>query len=143
MTKTQYNELLQRLERARVSGGAEENGVAKFNIVDPPSVSLSPIFPNRPLFLAAVLVMGVGLGAAVAYLLHLLRPVFGSSRSLAEETGLPVLGSVTCTWIDKQRHEMRVALLRYSAASVMLGVVFVVAVVMNQTAARFMRELLG
>jgi polysaccharide chain length determinant protein (PEP-CTERM system associated) len=143
VTKTQYNELLQRLERARVSGGAEENGVAKFNIVDPPAVSLKPIFPNRPLLLTAVLVAGLGIGAGIAYLLHMMKPVFGSSRRLADITGLPVLGSVTRTWIEKQRREMRLGLLRYSAASVMLVVLFVVAVLINQPAARFMRELLG
>jgi hypothetical protein len=73
----------------------------------------------------------------------MMKPVFGSSRRLADITGLPVLGSVTRTWIDKQRREMRLGLLRYSAASVMLVVLFVVAVLINQPAARFMRELLG
>ncbi len=64
------------MEKARLSGDAEQTGVVKFNIVDPPSASFKPIFPNRPLFLFAVFVLSVGAGCAVAYLMHMMRPVF-------------------------------------------------------------------
>lgn len=143
VTKTQYNELLQRLERAKVSGGAEESGVAKFNIVDPPSVGFNPVFPNRPLLLAAVLIAGVALGGAIAYLLHLLRPVFVDSRSMAEITGVPVLGSVTRTWVELQRAEIRRGLLRYSAASALLVVLFGVVVVIQRPASQLIHGMLS
>ncbi len=42
--------------RRALSGDAEQTGVVKFNIVDPPSASFKPTFPNRPLFLFAVFV---------------------------------------------------------------------------------------
>lgn len=143
VTRTQYNALLERLERARLSGDAEQTGVVKFNIVDPPSASLSPIFPNRPLFLFAVLVVGVGAGCAVAYVMHLLRPVFATGRSLAEMTGLPVLGTVTRSWVEKYRAQLRRGLLRYAVASAALFVVFIVVVAIQQPGSRLLRQLLG
>jgi polysaccharide chain length determinant protein (PEP-CTERM system associated) len=143
VTRTQYNALLERLERARVSGGAEENGVAQFNIVDPPSASFRPIFPNRPLLIVGVLVLGLGLGGGLAYLLHMMKPVFVNSRSLAEVTGLTVFGTVTRTWIERQQAELRAGLLRYSAVSGLLLVAFIVTLIVQQPASRFMRNLLG
>lgn len=143
VTRTQYNALLERLERARLSGDAEQTGVVKFNIVDPPSARLSPIFPNRPLFLFAVLVIGIGAGCALAYLMHLLRPVFATGRSLADMTGLPVLGTVTRSWVEKYRAQLRRGLLRYAAASAALFVVFIIVVAVQEPGSRLLRQLLG
>lgn len=143
VTKTQYNALLERLERARLSGDAEQTGVVKFNIVDPPSAGFKPVFPNRPLFLAVVLIVGIGAGAGVAYLMHMMRPVFVTSRTLGEITGLPVLGSVTRSWVEKYRAQLRSGLLRYSIASALLLVVFIAVVAAQQPGSRLLRELLG
>lgn len=143
VTRTQYTNLLERLEKARLSGDAEQTGVVKFNIVDPPSAGFNPIFPNRPLFLFAVLVVGIGAGCGAAYLMHMLRPVFATSRSLADLTGLPVLGTVTRSWVEKYRAQLRSGLLRYSIASALLFVAFVVVVVVQQPASRLLRQMLG
>jgi len=143
VTRTQYNALLERLEKARLSGDAEQTGVVKFNIVDPPSAGFTPIFPNRPLFLFAVLIVGLGAGAGVAYLMHMMRPVFASSRSLADMTGLPVLGSVTRSWVEKYRAQLRGGLWRYSLASGLLFVAFVVVVVVQQPGSRLLRQMLS
>jgi len=143
VTKTQYNNLLERLEKARLSGDAEQTGVVKFNIVDPPSAGFKPIFPNRPLFLFAVLIVGLGAGAGVAYLMHMMRPVFATSRSLADMTGLPVLGSVTRSWVEKYRAQLRRGVLRYSFASGLLFVAFIVVVIVREPGARFLRQMLS
>jgi polysaccharide chain length determinant protein (PEP-CTERM system associated) len=143
VTKTQYNELLQRLEQANVSGGAEESGMAKFNIVDPPSVGFEPVSPNRPLLLTAVLAAALVAGAGIAYLLHMLKPVFIDSKNLADITGIPVLGSLARTWVELEHAEIRRGLLRYSAASALLLVLYVVAVAVQQPASLFLRNVLG
>lgn len=143
VTRAQYNSLLERLERARLSGDAEQTGTVKFNIVDPPTASFQPIFPNRPLFLFGVLVLGLGAGAGVAYLMHMMKGVFPNARSLADATGLPVLGSVTRSWLDRQHVELKRGLMRYSAASGLLLVLFVVVVAFQQPASRLLRGILG
>jgi polysaccharide chain length determinant protein (PEP-CTERM system associated) len=143
VTRTQYNELLSRLERAKLSSDAEQTGIVAFNVVDPPTVGFQPSFPNRPLLLTVVLVVALGLGGGVAYLLHLLRPVFSSERSLAELTGLPVLGVVTRTWVENYRAELRGGLLRYAIVSGLLLVAFVVAVAAQAPMSRLLRAQLG
>jgi polysaccharide chain length determinant protein (PEP-CTERM system associated) len=143
VTRTQYNSLLERLEKARLSGDAEQTGVVKFNIVDPPSASYKPTFPNRPLFLFAVFIVGVGAGCGVAYVMHMLRPVFSTSRGLADLTGLPVLGSVTRSWVEKYQAQLRHGLVRYSVAAAALFVVFIAVVVVQGPASRFLRQMLG
>jgi polysaccharide chain length determinant protein (PEP-CTERM system associated) len=142
VTRTQYNALLERLERARVSGDAEQTGVVRFNVVDPPTAGFKPAFPNRPLLLAGVLFFGLAVGAGVAYLLHMLRPVFCSERALTERTGLPVLGVVTRTWVDKYREQMRAGMLRYSIAAGLLVVVFVVVVLVQENGSRLLRQII-
>lgn len=143
VTRTQYNELLARLERARVSGDAEQTGVVTFNVVDPPTAGFKPTFPNRPVLLIVVLVLGLMLGAGTAYLLHMLRPVFSSERSLAELTGIPVLGIVSRTWTEKYRQQMRGGLMRYSVASGLLLVAFVVVLFVQAPLSKMLREQLG
>jgi polysaccharide chain length determinant protein (PEP-CTERM system associated) len=143
VTRTQYNELLQRLERARVSGDAEQTGIVAFNIVDPPNVGFKPTFPNRPLLLSVVFVLALALGGGVAFVLHLLRPVFSSERSLADITGLPVLGAVTRTWVEKHRAQRRNGLLRYGLVSGLLMVSFIVAMAIQEPMSRFLRTHLG
>lgn len=143
VTRAQYNALLERLERARLSQDAEQTGVVKFNIVDPPAVGFSPVFPHRPLFILAVFAVAVGAGCAVAYLMHLLKPVFPSTRVLADVTGLPVLGAVSHMWADEHRAQVRSTFLRYSAASGLLFVLLVVLVVAQQPASKFLQSMLG
>jgi hypothetical protein len=73
----------------------------------------------------------------------MMRPVFATSRSLADMTGLPVLGSVTRSWVEKYRAQLRSGLLRYSFASGLLFVVFVVVVVAQQPGSRLLRQMLS
>lgn len=143
VTKAQYNALLERLERAKLSGEAEATGVVKFNVIDPPSVGFSPIFPNRPLLIIGVLFFGLAAGAGVAYLLHMIKPVFASKRALADATGVPVLGAVTRTWLDKYSHTMRMGLMRYSVLTAALIVVFVVVLSMHRTGSVMLQKLLA
>jgi hypothetical protein len=135
--------MLERLERARLSEDAAETGVIRFDIVDPPTASLTPIFPNRSMLLAAVLFGGLVLGLGVAFLMHMLRPVFSSARSIAELTGLPVLGAVSRTWLEKQKLALRNGFLRYSALAGLLLVLFIVVEVIKNPASRYLRNLLG
>ncbi len=143
VTRTQYNALRERLERARLSGDAEHTGILKFNVVDPPSASFSPIFPNRPVLLFAVLFLGLAAGAGVAYLMHLIKPVFSGRRTLAELTGLAVIGEVTRTWVDRHQAEMRRGLMRYAAAAGLLLVVFVVVFAFHGKGSHLMRQFLA
>ncbi|MEL7185041.1 MAG: hypothetical protein AAFN50_01240, partial [Pseudomonadota bacterium] len=67
----------------------------QFNIMEPPFAEANPVAPNRPLFLMAVAVFALGVGAAVAFALNQLKPVYFNRRDLSRVAGLPVLGSVS------------------------------------------------
>jgi polysaccharide chain length determinant protein (PEP-CTERM system associated) len=142
VVKTQYNNLLERLEKAKVSQDADQTGVIRFNVVDPPTVAFKPTFPNRPLLLAVVLVLGLAVGGGVAYLMHLIKPVFSSEASLVDRLGLPVLGVVTRTWVHKYRAQMRAGLMRYAIASGALVVLFVIVFAAQEPASAFLRKLI-
>ena len=82
VTKTQYDSLVQRLETARLSERADETGVVKFDVIDPPVATLEPIAPNRILLLTAALIGALLAGAGAAYLRHIGNPTIQSLRQL-------------------------------------------------------------
>jgi len=105
VVKARYEALVDQLGRARLGEQAAQTGVVGFDIVDPARASFDPVFPKRPLLAIAALMGSVVAGFGVAFLLNVLRPVFGSVQHLHEVTGLPVLGAVSMTWIE--RHDLR------------------------------------
>ena len=99
VNKKNYEELLARLESARLSQQADQQADnIKFKIIDPPRVPTVPSAPNRPLFMSVVLLGGVFAGIALAIFLSQVRMTFDTRRGLSEATGLPVLGSVSIVW---------------------------------------------
>lgn len=117
VTKKQYDELLIRLDSARLGQQAATTGLVKFQVIDPPSASFEPSFPNRPLLIVGAFLVALGAGIGVAYLLHLLRPAFVSTRQLSSATGLTVLGAVSMAWAERHRLEKRRGSVRYAMLS--------------------------
>jgi len=96
VTRGQYEQLLRRLEQAKLSGAAEESKEdVKFRIIDPPSVSAEPVGPNRPILTTGVLLLALGGALAVSFLFNLMRPVFFSTAQLERNFPYPVLGAIT------------------------------------------------
>jgi polysaccharide chain length determinant protein (PEP-CTERM system associated) len=94
VTKEQYTAMRANLEKTRIGGKANEAGSVRFTVVQPPTVGQAPVWPNRPMFLVAVLILALIAGVGAAYGLNLLQPVAGSARTLAALTGATVLGVV-------------------------------------------------
>jgi polysaccharide chain length determinant protein (PEP-CTERM system associated) len=143
ITRARYLELVERRETAKLSESAEKRGVVKFQIIDPPMADFRPVAPARIPMLLAVLVVGLGAGAALAYLLNQLRPVYQNVRVLAEHTGLQVLGYVSRTLVpaEKARHtRMRLV---FSAGISALVIVCVVVIAWSDAAVQFAQRLLG
>jgi polysaccharide chain length determinant protein (PEP-CTERM system associated) len=101
ITRSQYDSLVQRLETARLSERADDTGVVKFDVIDPPVASLQPIAPNRGLLLTGSLIVALCAGVGVAYLRHFGHPVFQSPRQLQAFANKPVVAlglSFPSTW---------------------------------------------
>ena len=114
--KAQYEALVEQLGRARLGEQAAQTGLVRFDVVDPPRAGFDPVFPKRPLLAVGALFGALGAGVGVAFLLSLLRPTFGSVQRLHEMTGLPVLGAVSMTWIERYQMQVRRSALHLGGA---------------------------
>ncbi len=131
VNKAEYTALLANLQKARLGERADNAGSMRFEIVQPPTASLRPVWPLRPLLMAETLLAALAAGAALAYGLHYLRPVVTSAASLAHAVGVPVLGTVSIAFPERERLAKRRDLLRVSFAGGLLAVAFVVAVTLS------------
>ncbi|MCP5195985.1 MAG: chain length-determining protein [Gammaproteobacteria bacterium] len=114
--RKKYDELVARRESARLSQQAEQtNQDIRFRIIDPPRAPLDPTGPNRPLLISGVLIGGIGIGGALAFLLAQLWPTFDSRRSLLHATQIPVFGSVSAVLSPAAARRQRWMLLGYLA----------------------------
>lgn len=120
VTRSQYQTLVQRLEAARLGEDAEATGMVRFEVIDPPAAAFDPVAPNRPLLIIFSLVFALGAGGALAYVLHMTKPVFTNVRQLSEMSGLPVLGEVSMTWIERYRLHRRRDALAFAGGTVAL-----------------------
>ncbi len=113
ITKTKYEELLNRRESALMSQRVEEDvNDIQFRVIDPPRVSATPTGPNRPLLMAGVLGVGLVIGGGLATLFSLLRPTFTSTLLLGQITGVQVLGTVSyqvTTGEARRQHRLMLA----------------------------------
>lgn len=128
--KQQYDKLLQDREELRLRGQVEtEHNAVKFEVIDPPTTPRSPVAPNRPLLLLAVLVVGLGAGVAAAFAVGQLRSTFATTSRLERATGLPVLGAISQTLTEAGRGLRRRRAKQFTIASAALGGVFVLLLV--------------
>ena len=133
IVKKNYEQLLSRRESARVAQDADATGDSvKFEVVEPPRVSQKPSGPNRPLFLAGVLLAGLGAGIGLAFLLSQLKQTFDTRAALREASGLPVLGSISMEWSSRQRLKLRLETAVFIGAGFFLLFVFATVVMFQE-----------
>src|SRR5690606_36453174 len=91
----------------------------QFRTLEPPFASADPVGPNRPVYLAAVMIFALGSGGAIAFGLSQLKPVFFTRRAVKRIVGLPVLGSVSMLLapdeVRRRRREAYVWVAAYSS----------------------------
>jgi polysaccharide chain length determinant protein (PEP-CTERM system associated) len=104
INKDNYEKLIGRREAAKLSGDlSSTTDMMTFKIIDPPTVPLTPIGPNRTLLYSLVLGGALLSGVAAALLISQIRPTFLSPGELRERTGRVVLGTVSMNWTDAQK----------------------------------------
>lgn len=123
--KSLYDQLLLQRERERMGTVGENRDVVSFNIIDPPAADLKPVAPNRTMLLLGILVVGLGGGSLLAFVMHQLNPVFLGAKSLREFTGRPVLGIVSMASIEIYKSRSRLDMMFVMAASGSLFFVFI------------------
>jgi polysaccharide chain length determinant protein (PEP-CTERM system associated) len=122
----QHRTMLQRRETARLSEDVEQTASdVTFRVIDPPFVPLNPSEPNKLLLNSGVLILALGMGAGLALLLSLIKPVVVNQQSLLRLTGLPLLGSVTLIPTPEQKKQEAVSLAVYTSLFAVLILAFV------------------
>jgi polysaccharide chain length determinant protein (PEP-CTERM system associated) len=124
INRTNYQELVQRLESAKMSEEADQAGDnVKFRIVEPPKVPLLPVGPKRLLLSIAILLLALGAGGGVAFLFSQIKPVYYDSAMLSKQSGFPVIGQVSRVWTDKMAFKRRAEVVGFGVSVAMLVVV--------------------
>ncbi|MEJ2693311.1 MAG: GNVR domain-containing protein, partial [Candidatus Thiodiazotropha sp.] len=133
INRTNYQELVQRLESARMSEKAGEAGDnVKFRIVEQPKVPLLPVGPKRVLLSIGILILGLAAGGGLAFLLSQIKPVYYDPTQLRKGTEVPVLGQVSRVWTSDMKLKRRMEVTGFGASMAMLLVVFVVVLLTYQ-----------
>ncbi|MDH3639585.1 MAG: hypothetical protein OES09_14155, partial [Gammaproteobacteria bacterium] len=105
--------------------------LVQFNIIEPPFAAATPVAPNRPFFLIAVLLLALGVGGVVAYALNQLNPVFYTRDTLSRIAGLPVLGSVSMLLTPAEQSVRRRKTLAWAGANLAFLVVAAAAILLE------------
>jgi polysaccharide chain length determinant protein (PEP-CTERM system associated) len=108
INKDNYEKLIGRREAAKLSGElSNTTDMMSFKIIDPPTVPLTPVGPNRGLLYSLVLAGAVLTGIATALLISQIRPTFLSPSELRDGTSLTVLGTVAMNWTPAEQIKRR------------------------------------
>ena len=144
VVESRYQELLRRWEtlqsKKRLDPVIDQ---VQFNILEPPFAPANPVAPNRSLLLTAVLIIALGAGAAIAFGLNQLKPVFFTRHSVTRVAGLPVLGSVSLiSSPDDIVIKKRMAAV-WAGASLSLVLLAVLVIAFERPVSEMLRTLLG
>ncbi|MGA7539598.1 MAG: XrtA system polysaccharide chain length determinant, partial [Steroidobacteraceae bacterium] len=134
--KSQYAALLASYDKARLGEQAGNAGAVRFELVQPPAVSYTPVWPKRTKLLAVVLMLALGAGGALAYAFNQLRPVIDSPIALRQLTGIPVVAVVGCAFPTRATLTGRSQIRRFSFALAGLLVGFVLVIVLSHLGVR-------
>jgi len=96
ITKSKYEELLSRQERAQLAQQANETtDKIQFRVLDPPRIATKPSGPKRFILFGVVTILGFGVGIGLSLLMSQLNPVATSATQLSKITGVPIFGVVS------------------------------------------------
>ncbi len=122
--KKNHDELVTRLESAKIASAADSSADSKVRIIDPPRIAQVPIAPRRQLLISAVLLAAFGAGGGIVFLLQQIDQSFNSVHAL-RELGLPVLGGISLVMsASASGWRARRGTIGFIAVTVMLFVVY-------------------
>ncbi|MBN7820361.1 XrtA system polysaccharide chain length determinant [Bowmanella yangjiangensis] len=144
ITKSKYEELLQRRESAQLSRKAEATSDdVQFRVIDPPLLPTKPSGPARIIFYSLVLIVGFGSGLGIAFLVSQINPVVVNYKQLIEHFKTPVLGLVSHRNAEKLNQQNRQRLIIFAMSSSVLVFGFVLLVWIEAVYGGFPKQLFG
>ncbi|MCA9401885.1 MAG: hypothetical protein KC713_09670 [Candidatus Omnitrophica bacterium] len=122
-----YNELLQRLETAKITQRlqASKEGT-KYTVLDPPRLPLRPVKPNKILVALGGLFVGVIFGACLVFLSEFLDKSFIDVEDASNFFGTPLLGAISKIHTEASIRKNREEHAWFYSLSVIAGIVVII-----------------
>ena len=121
INKSNYDQLVSRREAAKLSGElSNTTEMMTFRVIDPPTVPYTPAGPNRLRLFSMVFIGALVAGIGTALLISQIRPTFLSQSDLRLATGLPILGTVSMNWTDREKTKRKKSLYAFSFSFILL-----------------------
>lgn len=132
VTQKIYNELLSRLETAKITQRLEASREGtRYTILDPARLPLKPAKPNKMM----VLFIGIFLGAAVGMSFVLLAELFDHSFLGIDEAravlDLPIFGAVSKIITQEDLEVQKIRNTKFAVVSAVTGMVLLIVVIFN------------
>ena len=122
--KRLYNSMLNRKLEAEIAVSMERKQKGEqFRVIDPAKIPEKPVEPDMKKILLLTLVLGLGLGGGLAYVVEVMDTSYKNPQELEKDVDLPVLVSVP---IRFTKRELKMARIRQVVAygSICAGFVF-------------------
>lgn len=125
VNKENYEKLVASREAAKLSGElSATTEMMTFRVIDPPTLPLQPTGPKRAMLFSGLLAGALLAGIAFAFLMSKIRPTFLSQNELRNETGLPILGTVTMIWTKQEQQRRKKRLIAFGMSFATLLVLY-------------------
>lgn len=132
VTQKLYNELLSRLETAKITQRLEASKEGtRYTILDPARLPLRPSKPNKGMLLFLGLIIGAGAGLGLVFLAELFDHSFLGIDEARLALELPIFGAVSKIITQEDLKLQKVHNMRIAAISAAVGVVLLVIIIYN------------
>jgi polysaccharide chain length determinant protein (PEP-CTERM system associated) len=133
--KSNYTAFAKRREQAEIGVDADQSlDNVQVRVIEPPKVPILPTGPERSLLSILVLVIGMGAGIGLAWVLSVVNPVFFDVGQLAATFKGPILGTVSFSGIGafaRPRAEVITYMASFIAVLVAYGGLIILAPIDN------------
>jgi succinoglycan biosynthesis transport protein ExoP len=127
-----YNELLQRLETAKITQRLEASkDGTRYTILDPARLPLKPIKPNKVYTLLIGMMLGLGVGFALVFSVEMLDHSFLGIDEAKAFLDIPILGAISKIVTHSDIKMQKARNLRITGITIVAGVVLLVVVICN------------
>lgn len=127
-----YNELLQRLETAKLTQRLEASkDGTKYVILDPARLPLDPIKPNKIYVLIIGTVLGMCAGLGLVFMVEMLDRSFIDVEEARQYLELPILGAVSKIITERDIKAQKVRKIKITMLSIITGGILILVIFFN------------
>jgi len=103
-----YNSLLERKLEAEIAVSMEKKQKGEqFKVIDPAKIPSRPVEPDVMQIILLTLVLGLGLGGGLAYMMEAMDTSFKTTDEIEDELQLPVLVSMPIRYSEKEEKRIK------------------------------------